>query len=181
MRLRPQQKRRVVRRRLKERKRLLHKSSFGVLGALAVTALGISCTESSQRASSEVAHLNSPEMEALGLPFSEAVRVGNTLYLSGQIGILPGTTELVPGGIVEETRQTLENIRAVLERHGSSLDQVVKCTIFLADIGEWPRMNEVYGTYFGDRKPARSAVAGSGLALGARVEIDCIAVIGSED
>jgi reactive intermediate/imine deaminase len=120
-------------------------------------------------------------MEALGLPFSEAVRVGNTLYLSGQIGILPGTTELVPGGIVEETRQTLENIRAVLERHGSSLDQVVKCTIFLADIGEWPRMNEVYGTYFGDRKPARSAVAGSGLALGARVEIDCIAVIGSED
>jgi reactive intermediate/imine deaminase len=117
-------------------------------------------------------------MEALDLPFSEAVRVGDMLYLSGQVGIRPGTTELVPGGIAEETRQTLENIRAVLERYGSSLDRVVKCTIFLADIGEWPSMNQVYVTFFGERKPARSAVAGSGLALGARVEIECIAVIG---
>ncbi|UCC75128.1 MAG: RidA family protein [Gemmatimonadota bacterium] len=116
-------------------------------------------------------------MEALGLPFSEAVRVDNVLYLSGQIGNLPGTTELVPGGIREETSQTLENIRVVLERHGSSLDRVAKCTIFLADIAEWPLMNEVYADYFGDHKPARSAVAGSGLALGARVEIDCIAVV----
>jgi reactive intermediate/imine deaminase len=122
--------------------------------------------------------MNSPEMEALELPFSEAVRVGEILYLSGQIGNLPGTTELVPGGIAEETRQTLENIRAVLERHGSSLDRIVKCTVFLVDIDEWPRMNEVYVTFFGEDKPARSAVAGSGLALGASVEIDCIAVIG---
>jgi reactive intermediate/imine deaminase len=139
-------------------------------------ALNVSCAETNQRPGSVVTYLNSPDMEALGLPFSEAVRVGNTIYLSGQIGILPGTMELVPGGIVEETRQTLDNIRAVLERHGSSMDRVVKCTIFLADIGEWPRMNEVYAMYFGDKKPARSAVAGSGLALGARVEIDCIAV-----
>jgi reactive intermediate/imine deaminase len=117
-------------------------------------------------------------MEALELPFSEAVRVGDMLYMSGQIGNVPGTTELVPGGIAEETRQTLENVRAVLERHGSSLDRIVKCTIFLADIDEWPRMNEVYVTFFGEKKPARSAMAGSGLALGARVEIDCIAVIG---
>ncbi|UCC85376.1 MAG: RidA family protein [Gemmatimonadota bacterium] len=138
---------------------------------------GISCGDPNQRPRSDITHLSSPEMAALNLPFSEAVRVGEMLYLSGQIGVLPGTTELVPGGITEETRQTLENVRAVLERHGSGLDRVVKCTIFLADIGEWPRMNEVYVTFFGDKKPARSAVAGSGLALGARVEIDCIAVI----
>ena len=145
--------------------------------AVVLVALGVSCTDASQRPTSDVTHLSSPEMEALDLPFSEAVRVGNILYLSGQIGILPGTTELVPGGIEAETRQALENIRAVLERHGSSLDQVVKCTIFLADIADWPKMNGVYGPVFGDSKPARSAVAGSGLALNARVEIDCIAVV----
>jgi reactive intermediate/imine deaminase len=149
----------------------------GVLGVLALIVLGVSCDDSDRGPSSEITHLSSPELEALDLPFSEAVRVGNTLYLSGQIGNRPGTAELVPGGIAEETRQTLENIRSVLERHGSSLDRIVKCTIFLADIAEWPKMNEVYATFFGEAKPARSAVAGSGLALGARVEIDCIAVM----
>ncbi len=140
--------------------------------------LALSCGDPSERPRSDITYLSSPEMEALELPFSEAVRVGDMLYMSGQIGNVPGTTELVPGGIAEETRQTLENVRAVLERHGSSLDRIVKCTIFLADIDEWPRMNEVYVTFFGEKKPARSAMAGSGLALGARVEIDCIAVIG---
>ncbi|MHC4235540.1 MAG: RidA family protein, partial [Planctomycetota bacterium] len=147
------------------------------LGFAAMVAFAVSCTDSQRQADTAVAYLNSPEWEALDLPFSEAVRVGNTIYLSGQLGITPGTTKLVAGGIAEETRQTLENIRAVLERHGSSLDRVVKCTIFLADIAEWPSMNEVYVTYFRDKKPARSAVAGSGLALGARVEIDCVAVV----
>jgi reactive intermediate/imine deaminase len=113
-----------------------------------------------------------------GLPFSEAVRSGDLLFVSGQIGNEPGTMQLVPGGIAAETRQTLENMQAILERHGSGLDRVVKCTVFLADIGEWPAMNEVYRTFFSDRPPARSAVAGSGLALGARVEIECIAVTG---
>lgn len=155
----------------------MDKVAYRLCVALALSALGVSCTEGGQVPASSVTYLSSPEMEALDLPFSEAVRVGNTLYLSGQIGNLPGTTELVAGGIAEETRQTLENIRAVLERHGSSLDRVVKCTIFLADIAEWPRMNEVYAPYFGDSKPARSAVAGSGLALNARVEIECIAVV----
>ena len=121
--------------------------------------------------------LNSPESKAMNLPFSEAVRVGDTLYLSGQIGTKPGTLELVPGGIGEETRQTLENIKSVLERHGSSLDHVVKCTVFLADIAEWPATNEVYRTFFTRSLPARSAMAASGLALNARVEIECIAVI----
>ncbi len=153
------------------------KHTYAGVGTLALVALGISCTDSQQRSGPAVEYLNSPEMEELGLPFSEAVRVGNTIYLSGQLGNQPGTMELVPGGVAEETMQTLENIKTVLERHGSSLEHIVKCTIFLADISEWPAMNEVYATYFGEKKPARSAVAGSGIALGARVEIDCIAVI----
>jgi reactive intermediate/imine deaminase len=112
-----------------------------------------------------------------GLPFSPAVRVGNLLFLSGQIGNRPGTTTLVPGGIAAETRQALENIRSVLEHAGSSLDQVVKCTVFLADIADYQAMNAVYREYFPVDPPARSTVAGSGLALGARVEIECMAAV----
>jgi 2-iminobutanoate/2-iminopropanoate deaminase len=110
------------------------------------------------------------------LPFSEAVRVGNMLYLSGQLGT-DSTGRLVPGGIGPETRQTLTNISAVLERHGSSLDQVVKCTVMLADIGEWAAMNEVYVTFFRPHRPARSAFGTSGLALGARLELECMAAL----
>ena len=112
----------------------------------------------------------------MNLPFSEAVRVGNLLFLSGQIGIDPDTRRLAPGGIGPETRQTLDNIKATLERHGSSLDHVVKCTVFLADINEWAAMNDVYTAYFPTDPPARSALGTSGLALGARVEIEAIAV-----
>lgn len=111
-----------------------------------------------------------------GLPFSSAVRVGHMLYLSGEVGRVPGTTTLVSGGIAEETRQTLENIKQVLEYAGSSLQNVVKCTVFLADIAEYQSMNAVYREYFSVDPPARSTVAGSGLALGARVEIECMAV-----
>jgi 2-iminobutanoate/2-iminopropanoate deaminase len=119
----------------------------------------------------------SPATRALGLPFSDAVRVGETLYLSGQLGNRPGTLELVPGGIRAEARQTLDNLRAVLEAAGSSLAEVVKCTVFLADMSEWPAFNEVYREVFGDDLPARSAFATSGLALGARVELEAIAVV----
>lgn len=111
-----------------------------------------------------------------GLPFSEAVRVGNLLFLSGQIGTT--ADGLVPGGIGPETRQALTNIAATLEKYGSSMNEVVKCTVFLADIAEWPAMNEVYTTFFPEHKPARSAIAGSGLALNSRVEIECIATVG---
>ena len=110
-------------------------------------------------------------------PFSPAVRVGNTLYLSGQIGT-DSTGRLVAGGIGPETRQTLDNIRDVLARTGSSMDRVVKCTVMLADMAEWPAMNAIYTTYFPAHKPARSALGANGLALGARVEIECIAVTG---
>jgi reactive intermediate/imine deaminase len=128
-----------------------------------------------QDKSAEVEYLDVPAPNTY--PFSGAVRVGNMLYLSGALGNDLATKKLVPGGIEAETKQTLENIKATLERNGSDLDHVVKCTVFMADIQEWPRMNEVYKKYFLKHFPARSAVAGSGLALGARVEIECIAVI----
>jgi reactive intermediate/imine deaminase len=111
------------------------------------------------------------------LPFSDAVRVGHMLYLSGQIGT-DQTFALVPGGMKAEARQTMENVRRVLERHGSSLDRVVKCTVMLADMGEWGAFNEVYVGYFRrERLPARSALGVNGLALGARVEVECWATV----
>lgn len=118
-----------------------------------------------------------PASEDLGLPFSEAVRVGDLLMLSGQIGNLPGTLELAEGGIQAETRQALENIRTVLERHGSSMDRIVKCTVMIDDIEQWPELNEVYVTFFPGPKPARSALGADGLALGALVEIECWATV----
>lgn len=105
-------------------------------------------------------------------------RVGHLLFLSGQIGIAPGTRDLAPGGIQGEARQTMENIKTVLEANGSSMDRVIKATVMLADISEWPAFNEVYVTYFPGDKPARSAFAGSGLAFGARCEVEVIATVG---
>jgi len=110
-------------------------------------------------------------------PFSEAVRVGNLLFTSGNLGRDPVTRQLPEGGIAAETKQCLENIKTVLEKYGSSMDQVVKVTVMLADIDEWAAMNEVYVSYFTNNKPARSAFGGNGLAGGARVEIECIAYI----
>jgi 2-iminobutanoate/2-iminopropanoate deaminase len=118
--------------------------------------------------------------EGSKFPFSEAVRVDNLLYLSGQIG-LDSSGKLVSGGIAAETRQTLENIKVVLERYGSSMEKVVKCTVMLADIREWEEMNKVYLTFFQNELPARSALGASGLALMARVEIECIAVFNKGD
>ncbi len=126
--------------------------------------------------SADVEYLLMPGMEGLDLPFSSAVRVNSTLYLSGNVGNMPGTLDLAPGGIQGETRQTLDNIKAVAEKFGSSMDKVVKCTVFLADIAEWGAMNEVYKTYF-KNPPARSALGANGLALNARVEIECIATM----
>lgn len=110
-------------------------------------------------------------------PFSPAVRVGDLLFLAGKLGT-DASGKLVAGGIQAETRQTMENIRAELERNGSSMARVVKCTAFLADMSEWGAMNSVYVTFFPGPKPARSAFGANGLALNARVEIECIGVVG---
>jgi 2-iminobutanoate/2-iminopropanoate deaminase len=109
------------------------------------------------------------------LPFSEAVRAGNLLFLSGEIGTKPGTLDLVPGGIAPEARQTMENIKAKLLRRGASMNDVVKCTVFLADMKDWPAFNEIYRAFFPANLPARSALGANGLALGARVEVECVA------
>jgi len=111
-----------------------------------------------------------------GLPFSEAVRVGDMLYLSGKLGT-DSSGKVVAGGIAAETRQAMENIKEALERCGSSLNHVVKATVMLADMNEWAQMNEVYVTFFPDHLPARSAMGVNGLARGARVEIEVIAVV----
>ena len=109
--------------------------------------------------------------------FSTAVRSDNLLFLSGQIGTRPGIDppQLVAGGVEAETRRTMENITAVLTSEGLTLRDLVKCTVFLADIADYAAMNSIYLEYFQSSPPARSAMAGSGLALGARVEIECIA------
>jgi reactive intermediate/imine deaminase len=109
-------------------------------------------------------------------PFSPVVRVGNMLYLAGTLGTRDG--KLVAGGIGAETRQAMQNIRETLEKAGSDLEHVVKCTVFLADFKEWAAMNDVYRTFFQRGKfPARSAFGATGLALDARTEIECIAVV----
>jgi len=110
------------------------------------------------------------------LPFSAAVRVGDMVYLSGQLGT-DSTGTVVQGGIQAETRQALTNIKRLLEANGSSLDHVVKCTAMLADMKEWAAMNEVYVTFFPPgRLPARSAFGTTGLARGARMELECMAI-----
>jgi 2-iminobutanoate/2-iminopropanoate deaminase len=124
----------------------------------------------------KVEFLNSGKVYPAGVPLAEAVRVGDTLYLSGQIGIEPGTLKLVPGGIREEAKQAMSNIRTTLEAHGYTMRDIVKCTVILADISRWGDFNEVYKTFFTEPYPARTAMGVSGLAIGAQVEVECIAV-----
>ncbi|WP_416305921.1 RidA family protein [Neptunicella sp. SCSIO 80796] len=125
-----------------------------------------------------IQRLSSEQFKQFNLPFSQAVQVDGILYLSGELGVQPGKLKLVEGGVIPETRQALDNIKATLERFGSGMDKVIKCTLFLADINEWADVNKVYIEYFKDALPARSAIAGSGLGLGARVEIECMALAG---
>lgn len=116
-----------------------------------------------------------PERAGLNVPYSDAVRSGNLLFLSGTIGAPPSTRQPVAGGVVAETRQALENIKTNLEAHGSSMDRVVKCSVFLADIADFERMNGVYREFFPTNKPARTTVGVAALPMGARVEIECVA------
>jgi 2-iminobutanoate/2-iminopropanoate deaminase len=144
--------------------------------SVAVTAhsLGTASTDNRNHAApQEKANEYLNPAGASNRPFSEAVRAGDWLILSGKLGT-DSSGKLATGGIKAETKQTLDNIRGALERYGSSMDDVVKCTVMLADMKEWGDMNEVYTTYFKkDRMPTRSAFGVSGLALNARVEIEC--------
>ena len=135
------------------------------------TALLLSLAVGSTALAAE--YLTSAENIASNYPFSEAVRVNNMLYLSGQIPIDPKTGKIVNGDIKAQARQTMENIKAVLERHGSSMDKIVKCTVMIEDMAQWGTFNEVYVTFFPGPKPARSAFGAAGLALGAMIEVEC--------
>ena len=125
---------------------------------------------------STIKFINSQENIDSGYPFSEATVVNGIIYLSGEIGTLPDGS-LIAGGIVQETRQTLTNIEKKLEKIGGSMDDIFKCTCMLSDIKDWPLMSQEYKKFFNPNKlPARSAFAGSGLALGAKLEIECMAI-----
>ena len=113
--------------------------------------------------------------QAIG-PYSQAVRVGNLVFASGQIPIDPKTKEFVSGGIAEQTEQVLKNLKAVFEAAGAGLDQIVKTTVFLADMNDFTAMNEVYGKYFGQNPPARATVQAARLPRDAKVEIEAVAV-----
>ncbi len=122
--------------------------------------------------------LNSGKVLAGDLPFSEAVRHGDTLYLSGQVGVLPHTRTLAAGGMRAEATQALANVRTILEAHGRAMADVIRCTVMLADMADWPAFNEIWGAAFQKPYPARSAIGANGLALGARVEVECLASAG---
>lgn len=111
-------------------------------------------------------------------PYSQAIRVGDFVFTAGQLALDPATGKLVEGAIEEQTRQVLRNIAAVLEAAGSSLDKVVKTTVFLQDMGDFKAMNGVYGGFFSNEPPGRSTVEVANLPLGALVEIDAIAIVG---
>ncbi len=146
-----------------------------IYSILVIVTLLCSCGDKPNQ--TEITYYQSDDMASLGLPFSDAVRVDNMLYLSGVVGMIPGKMELVEGGLEAESRQIMENIQKVLQANGSSLENAIKFTIFIDDINRWSDFNKVYVEYFPNKKPARSALGVEGLALGAAVEVECIAVI----
>ncbi|MEI8299203.1 MAG: Rid family hydrolase [Pseudomonadota bacterium] len=123
--------------------------------------------------------LNSGKVLGGDMPFSEAVRHGDTLYLSGQLGITPRTMTLVAGGFRPEAMQLLANLRTILEANGRGTQDVIRCTVMLADMADWPAFNEIWRTVFQKPFPARTAIGVQALALGARVELECLASAGS--
>ena len=110
-------------------------------------------------------------------PYSQAIKAGGFVFVSGQIPIDPQTGEFVAGGIAEQTERVLQNLKAVLEAAGSGLGQVVKTTVFLADMKEFSGMNEIYAKFFSEPPPARATVAAAGLPRDARVEIEAVALL----
>ncbi|WP_317930037.1 RidA family protein [Halioxenophilus sp. WMMB6] len=125
----------------------------------------------------DVALIHKGAVYPQGVPFSEVAVVNDTIYLAGTIGVKPGTLTLVEGGMEAEAKQTMDNVKAALESAGYAMSDLVKCTVMLADIAEWGAFNAIYKTYFSDPYPVRSALGANGLALGARVEVECIGAV----
>ncbi len=151
-----------------------------LVSAIAVGVLIMSSTaEAAEPARPAVEHLGRPNLNGQPLPFSDAVRVGDVLYLSGQLGI--GADGKLPEGIEAQTKQALENVGAILRRQGLGYEDVFHCTAMLSDMANWPAMNKVYVTYFPEgKRPARSAFGASGLALGGLIELECQAYAGKK-
>lgn len=150
---------------------------FGRALFVALFGFGVMTSLASQGQAADKQVFQSDDLPS-GLPFSPAVKAGGFVFLAGALGIVPGEPRLVPGGIGPETRQALTYLKQNLELAGSTLDKVVKCTVFLADMGDFRAMNAVYREFFPTEPPARTTVAVAGLALGARTEIECIALAG---
>lgn len=141
------------------------------------SALTFAATGAFAGAHGSIQHLNSGTVLPTTLPFSEIVVAGDFLFLSGQIGNLPGTLNIAPGGVEGQTRQVMDNIKTSLEANGYSMKHLIKCTVMLDDISQWNAFNDVYKTYFEAGKyPARAAFGADGLAIGAAVEVDCLGV-----
>jgi 2-iminobutanoate/2-iminopropanoate deaminase len=147
--------------------------------ATALAAFAMTSASSAARSRPAVEHFGRPALNGQPLPFSDAVRVGDILYLSGQIGI--GPDGKLPDGIEAQTKQAMDNVGAVLKRAGLGYADVFHCTAFLADMKDWPAFNKVYVPYFpAGAMPTRSAFGANGLALGARLEIECQAYAGKK-
>jgi 2-iminobutanoate/2-iminopropanoate deaminase len=147
------------------------KATATIMSACLLTA----CSQQPTAEPASVIFHSNPAFEERGYPFSDAVEVGDLVFLSGQVGVTQDTVELVGGGIEPEARQAMENIKSVLERLGLSFKDVVKCTVMIDDMANWPAFNAIYAEYFEGDFPARSAFGADGLALGAAVEVECIA------
>jgi 2-iminobutanoate/2-iminopropanoate deaminase len=147
-----------------------------ILTLLSVTLFSISvCLAQKNKSSTSATYIESEEFSKLNLPFSQALIHGDIIYVSGQIGNVG--LKLVEGGIIPETNQAMTNINNILDQNGSSMDNVIKCTCMLADMSQWPDMNEEYLKFFPNNKPARSAFATNGLALEANIELECMAYL----
>lgn len=143
-----------------------------VLGALSLAGMAVLPMTAG---AAETAYHSSGAFEGQNLPFTEAVEAGGLVFLSGQIGVKPGTLTLVEGGIEAEARQTMDNIGATLKAADLTFADVIKCTVMLSDMADWPAFNAVYVEYFEAPYPARSAFGANSLALGGSLEVECIA------
>jgi reactive intermediate/imine deaminase len=150
-----------------------------VILTIATAAMMVANSAYSAPTRPPVEHFTKPPLNGQPLPFSDAVRVDDIIYLSGQIGI--GSDGKLPDGIDAQTKQAMDNVGAVLKRAGVGYDRIFHCTAFLSDMKNWPAFNKVYVGYFPDgQMPARSAIGANGLALGALLEIECQAYAGTK-